>query len=120
MKTTTENRGLEVAKSILFQLKAMGQVEMWSWGARDFCVTPESKEFAGGLIFKTNGFKHKGWVSIKLRNDLYHIFLTNNKGEVVKSFTEVYFDEMVNMIDEAVEYTGENYKKDVNAALYKL
>ena len=100
---TTREKSLEIAKTIQQQLLATGKIKVWSWGANCWTVIPN------GIQFKVQGFKFKGIVSITLQpNDTYKIELIKNK-KVIQEFTDVYFDEMVNLIDEKVEYTGPNY-----------
>ena len=71
----------------------------WSWGFNS--PTP----LANGLQFKVQGFKHKGYVTVIYNEgkDLFEISLLNYQMELVKKIEEVYFDELVSMIDEEVE-----------------
>lgn len=78
------------------------------------------KAIPNGLSFKVQGFKFLGDVSITLMsNDTYTIRLIKHQ-KIVKEFTNIYFDEMVDLIDGEVEYTGDNYENDVNQAVYKF
>src|ERR1035438_2695964 len=103
---------MEIAKIILSQLKALGQVKMWSWASNSFTA------IENGLFFKVHGFKFHGIVKITLKgNDTYTIeFIKASKVE--KEFTGVYFDQMVDLIDNYVEYTGVHYEQDVKNATY--
>jgi hypothetical protein len=112
---TTREKSVQIAKTIQQQLMAgNGKIKVWSWGANSWSVIPF------GITLKVQGFKFKGIVNITLQpNDTYKIELIKNK-KVIAEFTEVYFDEMTNLIDEKIEYTGPNYENDVNNAIYKL
>lgn len=114
--TTKQNvtRTLEIANTIRQQLYGMGKVRVWSWGSHAWTA------INNGLSFKVQGFKFKGVVRIVLMpSDTYKIeFVKSNT--VVKECLDVFFDEMVNVIDDFVEYTGANYENDVNNAVYKF
>ena len=109
-----ENQSIEIAKTIQQQLMGMGKMKVWSWGANSWASIPE------GLAFKVQGFKFKGVVKIVLTpSDTYTIEFIKAK-KVQKEMTDVYFDEMVDLIDGYVEYTGANYESDVKNAVYKF
>ena len=69
-----------------------------------------------GLQFHVQGFKHKGTVQILYDEGcdtfLYH--LLSDTGEIVKTREDICFDELVSVVDEAVEKV-ENYEKRVMA-----
>lgn len=113
--STTREQSLAIAKTIQQQLMAgNGKIKVWSWGANSWTVIPN------GISFKVQGFKFKGITSIVLMpNDTYTIQFIKNK-KIVAEYSNVYFDEMTTLIDEKVEYTGPNYEKDVNNAIYKI
>jgi hypothetical protein len=107
-----QNQSVEIAKTIQHQLMTLGKIKVWSWGAHAWTVVEN------GLAFKVQGFKFKGVVKIELKgNDTYTIQFIKNK-KVEKEYTEVYFDQQVDLIDEFVEFTGANYENDVNKAVY--
>ncbi len=112
--STTQNNSVQVAKTIHQQLIGLGKIKVWSWGANSWSA------ISNGLMFKVQGFKFKGIVKIILvPNDTYRIeFVKANN--TVKEFTDVYFDEMVGLIDNYVEYTGANYSSDIKKSLYIL
>ena len=60
------------------------------------------------------GFKHRGWVFVKynVRKDLFDIELRNNAMTIIRVIEDVYFDQLVNVIDLAIEHT-ENYEVQV-------
>ena len=111
---TSEKQSVEIAKIIHQQLMGTGATRVWSWGANSWTAVPN------GLLFKVQGFLFKGHVLITLLpNDTYTIQLIKSK-KIFKEFADVYFDEMVNLIDSNVEYTGVNYEDDVNKTAYKF
>lgn len=111
---TTQNQSVQVSKTIHQQLMGLGKVKVWSWGANSWSI------INNGIMFKVQGFKFKGTVNITLvPNDTYKIeFIKASK--TVKEYTDVYFDEMVDLIDNYVEYTGANYSTDIKKSLYIL
>jgi hypothetical protein len=52
-------------------------------------------------------------------NDTYTIQFIK-RTQIEKEYSDVYFDEQVDLIDNYVEYTGSNYENDVNNAVYML
>lgn len=109
-------------KEIYNQLRTLGQTEMWSWGARSFKVFNE-KNFTdighlGGLFFQVSGHLFKGKVMIRLAgNDTYTIDFGTLRSGVFKSkkqITDVYFDQMVDIIDDYVEYDEKFYNPKVS------
>lgn len=106
---------MEIAKTIQSQLMGLGKVKVWSWGANSW---------VGGndfLQFKVQGFLLKGSVRITLNGlDLYDIVFKNTKNEVVNTLNDVFAEDMVDLIDAQVEYTGEHYKNDVTKAVYRF
>ena len=81
-----------------------------SWGVSKFgallCDT--------GIIFHVQGYKFNGWVKIVYEEgaDLFNIFYIDNKGVTQKIQKGIYFDELVNTIDEEVEKT-KNYNQRI-------
>ena len=100
------NMSMEIANTIRQQLMGLGKIKVWSWGANSW---------AGGenfLRFKVQGFKFKGFVKITLTPmDVYQIEFIKRNGEVVKTCDMVYFDEMVDIIDNFVETNDGKYTK---------
>lgn len=68
-----------------------------------------------GLKFTVNGFKHKGMVQVKYNEgaDLFDIFLIDKDDMVKETIEGVYFDELVNTIDNHVELVP-NYNERIN------
>ncbi len=94
---------MNVAKTILTQIKTIDARAMWAWGSKDLINTGKGLQFrVGGLA------KFKGLVHVKYNEgmDLYDIdFIKMKKGMpvVVKSSTSVYAEDLVNTIDVVVQ-----------------
>jgi hypothetical protein len=85
------------------QLLRSSQSIFWSWGATAFTVITE-KGYKKALRFKSNGYKHKGHVYISVNGmDLYDVLLTSTMGTIVKEIKDLYFDQLVKVIDENIE-----------------
>jgi hypothetical protein len=89
---------MEMANYIYSILKRQLNV-MWSWGFNS------PKSISNGLLFRVSGFKHKGFVSVTYNEgkDLFDITLYDKQMVIVKKIESVFFDELVEIIDEAVE-----------------
>jgi hypothetical protein len=95
-----ENQSVQIAKTIIQQIKACDFWFLGAVGAKNYIALPESTEFQGGVRFKVNGLKHKGYVSIELRwADDYTITFLNRTGAVVKTTKGVYCDMLVDILD---------------------
>ena len=90
-----------MAKYIMTILKTQLMV-VWSWGFHQ----PVAIE--NGLQFKVQGFKFRGIVEVVYNegSDLFDLsFVKRNK--VVKSIDGVFFDSLVDVIDDFVEKTAD-------------
>ena len=99
---------MEMAKYIMSILKTQLMV-VWSWGFHQ----PVAIE--NGLQFRVQGFKFRGIVEVVYnegRDLLDGRFLKANK--VVNTIEGVYFDMLVDTIDDYVEKTSD-YEKRVSA-----
>lgn len=98
---------MEMTNYILSILKSNQNI-FWSWGGHKFIA------IENGLRFNVDGFMHKGLVEIIYNegSDLFDIKLLTNQLKEVKSIEGVYFDELIDAIDGAVEYC-DNYKQKV-------
>ena len=97
---------MEMAKYIMQILKTQLMV-VWSWGFN----SPIAIE--NGLRFKVQGFKFKGIVEIRYNegHDLFDVtFIKRNK--VVATANDIFFDSLVEVIDNFVEKTP-NYEQRV-------
>jgi hypothetical protein len=107
---------MEMAKYIMSILKTQLMV-VWSWGFH------QPMALQNGLRFKVQGFKFRGIVDVVYDEgrDLFDVsFIKSNR--VVKSIEGVFFDSLVEVIDDYVEKTTD-YEKRVAAeysiSLYK-
>lgn len=68
-----------------------------------------------GLRFKVSGFKHIGIVEIRYNEgaDLFDISLIGEDNLVKEKLEEIYFDELIRVVDEHVEMV-DNYTERVN------
>ncbi len=99
---------MEMAKYIMSILKTQLMI-VWSWGFHN----PVALENA--LRFRVNGFKFRGVIEIAYNesSDLFDVsFIKANK--VVNRIDGVFFDMLINVIDDFVEKTSD-YKERVTA-----
>lgn len=94
----------------ILSILRMELMVVFSWGFHCPTALPNDE----GLAFKVNGFKHKGWVVIRYNEvaDLFNVELRDNRLKVIENIEDVYFDQLVNVIDHAVEGTSD-YEKQV-------
>jgi hypothetical protein len=72
---------------------------VWSWGAKNWTIM---NEFA--LKFSVNGHHHKGHVYLAVNaSDLFDVYLTTNRGTIKKILNDLFVEDLINQIDEAVE-----------------
>ena len=73
---------------------------MWSWGFNKPTI------IENGLKFKVQGFIFKGWVHVIYNggSDLFEIKLVTIKNVEKKIIEGVYFDQLIEVIDENVEH----------------
>jgi len=89
----------------IFSILKSNRVIMWSWGFN----APKALANNEGLIFKVDGFKHKGNVKVVYHEgkDLFVVILLDSHNKELNRIEDVYFDSLVNVIDEAVEHTSD-------------
>jgi hypothetical protein len=77
----------------------------WSWGAMDECYNSQKTWFRVSV----SGHHHTGYVYIFLNGaDLFDVYLTTATDETIINFVkDLYFDELVDWIDEKVEKVPE-------------
>lgn len=92
---------MEMAKYIMQILRSQLMV-MWSWGFN----SPIAIE--NGLRFKVQGFKFRGIVEVKYNegSDLFDVSFIK-AGKVIKTIDGVFFDMLVETIDNYVEKTSD-------------
>ncbi len=95
-----ENSSIEIANTIINQIKVLDRLALMCYGAKNFIALPKSKQYQGGVQFYVSGLKHKGYVKIELRwVDDYSVTFINSKNQEVKSFQNVYCDMLVGVLD---------------------
>ena len=104
------NRMAEYIYSILL----MNPTILMSWGFKS------PRVIQNGLSFLVNGFKLKGKVSIQYNEgqDLFDIYLLDENNKTVDTINMVYFDQLVEVIDERVEKT-DDYNDRINNEYFK-
>lgn len=91
---------MEIARTIIEQIKYADKWALMAYGSINFVALPESKEFHGGVQFQVNGYHHKGIVRIQLKwIDTYTISFLSKKGETVKEVEDVYCDMLIDILD---------------------
>jgi len=76
---------------------------VWSWGAHDWTKMNKSC-----LRFKVQGHHHKGYVYLVVNGaDLFDVYLTTSQGTIKHIMTDVYYDDLISVIDLKVEYIDE-------------
>jgi len=87
----------------IFTILKSDQVVLWSWGFEMPVALPNNE----GLLFHVNAFKHNGYVKIPYHEgkDLFVVILLDNFYLELKRINDVFFDNLVDVIDEAVERT---------------
>lgn len=96
---------MEMAKYIMSILRTQLMV-VWSWGFNSPIAVKN------GLRFKVQGYKFRGVVEVVYNEgkDLFDVsFIKANK--VIKSVEDVYFDMLVDVIDNYVEKTSDYEKR---------
>ena len=68
-----------------------------------------------GLRFQVNGFLHSGLVEIRYNEgaDSFDVYLLDNENQIKETIEGIYFDQLVELIDNHVEYI-EDYVERVN------
>jgi hypothetical protein len=92
----------DTAQNILSIIRSGGPVT-WSWGPESFQAT--AYKGMAALRFSVDGFVHKGEVVVAYNGgmDLFEVYCLGADGNVTASRDEVYFDELVDAIDQLVE-----------------
>ena len=104
-----EDYNVRLAKYIWTILTSQPIILM-SWGIDSKTV----RTIELGLEFHCQGFKHRGLVRVTLNEgeDLFEVSLINENGEIVNTIESVFCDNLVAVIDGAVEKT-DNYEKSI-------
>ena len=105
-----EEYNKEIAGYILSIFRTNPFVVM-SWG-----INPASIEIVDlGVKFHVQGFKHKGYCQVVLYEgeDLFEVTLISEEGETVNTIEHIFVDNLISIIDDAVEKT-EDYEKRIS------
>ena len=80
-------------------------MKYWSWGVSNTQLVDETdKDYVKGLLLKVNAHHHKSYVLITLSwDDTYSVYIINNRGKILNEYKDVYFDMLVDVIDERIE-----------------
>lgn len=89
----------------IYTILKSNRIVLWSWGFQK----PQALSNDEGLIFYVHGFKHKGFVKVLYSegNDLFEVILLDSNYNQTQQIKDVYFDCLVDIIDEAVERTSD-------------
>ena len=104
-----EDYNVRLARYIWTILKSQPIILM-SWG-----IDPKTvKTIELGLEFHVQGFKHRGLVRVTLNEglDLFEVSLIDENDKIVNTIESVFCDNLVAVIDGAVEKT-DNYEKSI-------
>lgn len=99
-----KNYNKQMAEYILTILNAKPLFVM-SWGLDPRTITIVDL----GIKFHVQGFKHKGFVQVVLNEgaDLFEVTLISEDGKKLRTIDSVYLEDLVDVIDKAVEYTDD-------------
>jgi len=104
----TTEQDKEMAKYI-YQIIRSSSIIMFSWGFSNPTI------IENGLSFHVNGFIHQGIVKVIYNEgeDLFEVQLLTKENELKESIESIYFDQLVEVIDNHVEKVA-NYNEAVN------
>jgi hypothetical protein len=93
----------KVMAEYIYSILLLQPIIIMSWGFQS------PKIIKQGLSFHVNGFKHKGRVNISYNEcqDLFEIHLFDENEKLEDTINMVYFDQLVEIIDERVEKTDD-------------
>ena len=105
-----EDYSREIAGYILSIFRSNPFVVM-SWGINPASITIVEV----GVKFHVQGFIHTGYVQVVLNEgeDLFEVTLISEKGETLKTIEHIFVDNLICVIDEAVEKC-ENYEERIS------
>ena len=100
---------LAISQEIRSQLLATAsrKIMVMCWGANNFSTAARGMylpDSLGGLTFKVQGAKFKGYVAVLLMpSDTYTVRLMDKNGRVVDTLDDVYCDNLTEVIYRRVE-----------------
>lgn len=93
------------------QLKALFFAQIYkymSWGAHKKVIYYSDDGYARAARFYVNAHHHKGHMYIRVNgSDLYDVFYTTLKGRIIDESLDLFFDQLVDVIDSRIEYIPE-------------
>ena len=102
-KKVLELTGIEFNVSETLTLLRRYGYRFFSWGACNFSNINDK-----GLLFKSNGHHHKGYVFITLNGlDLYDVHILNGRFDHKETISDIYFDDLFDVIDKRIEFIPE-------------
>lgn len=94
-------RQMEVKETV--NLLNTQRTKLWSWGANGY-----TNCFNKALKFKVQAHRHKGYIYITVNgNDLYDVYLVSTHNNLKKQFNDIFFDDLVDIIDNEIERVKE-------------
>ena len=105
-----DQHDIEIGQYILTILSSRADI-VSSWGFDPKTLKPVKY----GIEFHVQGFKHTGLVQVILNEgeDLFEVSLISESGETVERHESIFLDDLVSVIDDAVEKV-EDYEKRVS------
>lgn len=92
-------RDFNVQETLLLLKMSKGVMTFLSWGVSKLMNVDDK-----GLLMKVSGNHHKGWVLVTLNwLDYYDVHIISNKGEVKDVFTDIFFTDLCEIIDNRIE-----------------
>jgi hypothetical protein len=88
--------------------EALALLKAYGWGFMSWGPSAFTNCKNKALRFRVNGHHHKGFVYISVNGaDLYDYVLTDFNNVVVGEDTDIYFDELFERLDKAIEWIPE-------------
>lgn len=92
----------------LIALLKFDLVKFWSWGVNPKKFVIDNQKDCRMFRMNVNGHHHKGLVYIFVNGaDLFDVYLTNYKGKIKDIGTDIYFEDLVDWIDQKIEKIDE-------------
>jgi len=83
------------------------RMKFWSWGSNNFVNLYDK-----GLKFTVRAQRHYGYVYIVVNGmDLYDVYLVSIKGNLKKKLEDIYFEDLVDTIDNEIEFIDGYYSR---------
>jgi hypothetical protein len=77
-------------------------MKFWSWGSHSYKIDKANRTTMFRMT--VSGHHHKGHVYIFVNGmDLFDVYLTSNRGTIKNKISGLYFDQLVDWIDEKIE-----------------